>query len=307
MRAVWSYWSKPIRTGARIPWRDQRSHYLCWALSVETARKHYPECHLVTDSDGARLLVDDLGLPFTRVSTELDALEGADCGWWALGKLHAYRAQDVRFVHIDTDVFLWKRLPAILEFAPVLAQNPEFIDDYPLYEPKRLHDLLRRTGGYVPEEWSAYLGNGPRIAACCGIMGGNDLELLHHYAEVAIRVVLDPRNRAAWAKEGDVGRHNPLIEQYLLCACVEHHNSGLPLRRRARIRYLFPSGCTDRAAEAGFTHLVSEAKFNRQVLERVGEVVKRDYPDLYNRCVARAERRTGGEAELHGESPRVSG
>ena len=36
------------------------------------------------------MLVDELGLQFDQVSTELDSLSNIDPGWWALGKLVAY-------------------------------------------------------------------------------------------------------------------------------------------------------------------------------------------------------------------------
>jgi len=61
---------------------------------------------LVTDTEGARLLVDKLGLRFTTVMTTLTALDDADPEWWVLGKLWAYRAQTEPFVHLDNDVFL---------------------------------------------------------------------------------------------------------------------------------------------------------------------------------------------------------
>jgi hypothetical protein len=82
---------------------------------------------LVTDDAGARMLVDGLGLQFTRVSTELNALAKHDPDWWNLGKIHAYHLQMEPFVHIDSDVFLWKRLPPRLEHADVFAQNPNMI------------------------------------------------------------------------------------------------------------------------------------------------------------------------------------
>ena len=51
------------------------------------ARRHYPTTCLVTDDEGARLLIDGLRLPFARVSTALNALRDEDPEWWALGKI----------------------------------------------------------------------------------------------------------------------------------------------------------------------------------------------------------------------------
>ena len=78
MQAVWSFWTRPFAGRCGIPWPSEKHHLLSWILSVETARKHYPQTALVTDEEGADLLVDQLGLEFTHVSTELTALSGAD-------------------------------------------------------------------------------------------------------------------------------------------------------------------------------------------------------------------------------------
>src|SRR4051812_45760022 len=109
MRAVWSFWSKPWRARTGGTWRTERHHLLGWILSFEAARKHYPDTELITDDEGAQLLIDRLGLAFSRVSTSLNRLAAHDPRRWILGKLYAYREQSEPFVHLDTDVFLWKK------------------------------------------------------------------------------------------------------------------------------------------------------------------------------------------------------
>src|SRR6476646_849506 len=110
MRAVWSFWTKPFKEHHHDVWFSEKHHLLSWALSFETARKHYPETALITDEEGAELLVGHLGLEFEHVSTELSELRDADERWWVLGKLRAYCVQQEPFVHLDNDVFLWARL-----------------------------------------------------------------------------------------------------------------------------------------------------------------------------------------------------
>ena len=85
---------------------------MAWALSVETARPHVSGVRLVTDTLGARLLVDELGVEFDEVSLSLDRLERTDPAWWSVGKLVAISEQREPFIHVDADVFLWSALPA---------------------------------------------------------------------------------------------------------------------------------------------------------------------------------------------------
>ena len=119
MRSVWSFWTKPFSVERRTSWASELHHWIAWGLSVETARRHYPHTCLVTDDEGARILIDELQLPFTSVTVCLNRLRDADPEWWALGKLEAYRRQREPFVHVDTDVFLWNALPAHVAAAPV--------------------------------------------------------------------------------------------------------------------------------------------------------------------------------------------
>jgi hypothetical protein len=287
MRAVWSLWTKPMLARPNTIWLHERGHWLSWVLSVETARRHYPEVALVTDGAGARVLVDEIGLQFDEVSTELDALEDVDPRWWAIGKLFAHRAQRAPFVHIDADAYLWKRLPAIVEHAPVLAQSPEPVIG-PFYDPWRLHDLLERRAGGAPEAWTWYMRNARQTAACCGIVGGQDVDLLRSYAELAIDVALNPKHRAIW--QGENENHMVTIEQYLLPACVAYRSAKRGDRPDVYLQYLFPRGTFECVEEVGYTHLIGYAKWSTEANERVEEIVRRDYPALHRRCIDYSER-----------------
>ena len=106
MRAVWSFWSSPFQCYYQGSWSSPLHHMLSWIVSVHAARKHYSETVLITDRAGKRLLVEQLGLPFSEISVELERLREHDRGWWVLGKIVAYSIQTDPFVHIDSDVYL---------------------------------------------------------------------------------------------------------------------------------------------------------------------------------------------------------
>lgn len=281
MRAVWSLWTLPQRSGRRVAWLSDREHLLSWVLSVETARWHYPDTALYTDDEGARLLVDRLALPFVHVSTALNQLKREDPDWWMLGKLLAYRLQERPFVHIDSDVYLWNPLPQFVKVAPVFAQNPEDASNDPWYDSDICERTIRSLGdGAIPIEWNWYRRSGlPQRAASCGILGGNDPALLHNYASVVIRLLTSRRNRVAFNSLPDKRLYNPFFEQYLLCAVARYHGSS--------VAYLFDSfsQAAECAAEAGYTHLISGAKLNPEIARRLEARVARDYPESYERCL----------------------
>ncbi len=294
VRAVWSFWAEPFRRGEGSGWLTPYHAYLSWVLSVECARQYYPDTALITDNAGAELLVDRLGLRFTHVSLELNQLRGRDPDWWALGKLYAYRMQTEPFVHLDGDVFLWKRLPPELEAAAVFAQSPETFDpdDGERYYPVR---AVERTVPWLPEEWRWHTaGAGTRTASCCGILGGTRVDLLAEYADLGIRIVEDPRNAAGWATWGNKGTCNVLIEQMLLDAVVAHrrHFPHSPADADLRIAHLFHGEGDpydpEKAAAAGYTHLISSAKRHPELMADLEARVTAEFPALATRCRAAA-------------------
>jgi hypothetical protein len=282
MRAVWSFWSLPHAAHRRAHWVSDHHHLFSWILSVNTARRHFRDLVLYTDDDGARLLADRLQLPFTHVSTALNCLHNQDPDWWMLGKLYAYGVQPEPFVHMDSDVYLWKPLPLRVASAPVFAQSPEDAGNgMPWYDAATCEAAIRSHGeGSVPPEWIWYRTSGcPQEAACCGILGGNNVEFFQRYAATVIALLENPRNRAAFAELGDKKLYNPLFEQYLLCACARYHG--------VRIEYLFESFVQaispGEAASAGYTHLISSAKSNADVARRLELRIKKDFPESYER------------------------
>ncbi|HEX3347043.1 MAG TPA: DUF6734 family protein [Acetobacteraceae bacterium] len=288
MKAVWSFWSAPYVAHYRHTWARPLDHLLSWVLSVQTATRHYPDALLVTDSPGRALLVDRLGLPFTSVSTELDRFAGRDTSWWMLGKLFAYSLQTEAFVHIDSDVFLWKQLPAYLTAAPVLTQNPEY-HQKAQYGIDEIDAMLRAGDGRLPAEWEWACSLDPVVRVeNCGIVGGQDPGFLRHYALAALALIEGEPNQAALRSLPVGFWHNCAVEQFLLAACIGFH-AGWPdsPHRGVRVAHLFPSWTeandANYAARVGYTHLMGGKRIPAAG-ERLAVRVRRDWPDFYRRC-----------------------
>jgi hypothetical protein len=297
MRVVWSFWSKPFRARRGRVWREPKHHLLAWGLSLRLARQHFAETQLVTDTSGKAMLVDKLGLEFDEVSTELDSLRDADLGWWALGKVMAYSLQNRPFVHLDTDVFLWKALPSWLTAAPVFTQCPEVHNVSNPWEGLRhVERLFERHGLSLPVEWqwaSSLIGQSYR-----GILGSNRPDFIGHYARTAIRLVSDPAYAAAWADLPDKSGFNDLIEQFMLTACLDYHriNPKSPYRGMT-MRHLFSSWSEahnpSTAAKVGYTHVMGEAKTHPQIVARLEHRVAQLDPAFLRHCQRVAQSASG--------------
>jgi hypothetical protein len=292
MRAVWSFWSKPFKAYKKRVWREPQHHLLAWGLSLRLARQHFDSTMLVTDTAGKSMLVDELGLEFDEVSTDLDQLRNADTGWWALGKLFAYSIQDHPFVHIDTDVFLWKALPPSLTSAAVFAQCPE---QHPLENawcgPRHIEYLFDRHKLSLPVEWQWASSRNTTWfrEENCGFLGANRVDFIRHYAQAAIRMVNDPANRGLWAEVPDKSGFNMLIEQFLLACCLDYHRiDPKSAYRGVNIRYLFPTWSeaynSHATSRVGYTHLLGDAKTHPQVAARLERRVAQLDPTFFRHC-----------------------
>ena len=286
-RAVWSFWTAPYESFFHRRWASERFHRLSWALSVLTARRHFVSTALVTDDSGARLLVDDLGLPFDDVSTSLGRIRHADPRWWILGKLVAYREQQAPFLHIDGDVYLFKALPERLMSADLVAQNPEFAPttDDTYYKPTAFTRRVEKLGGTLPPEWHAYVRAGGATGMCLGVFGGTDLAFIHRYATRAIETIQHPANRSAWCHGGVELVDNVLMEQYYVAAAWA--DLGGPPDRRPVWEHCFGSQAEAFASASsrrlGYTHLIAAAKMNSTLENLVARRLEHDFPEHYER------------------------
>ena len=291
MRAVWSFWSTPFAT-ARAR-RGGPSATTCWRGScrssspgVTTRRRRWSPTRRAPG-----LLVDGLGLEFDTVSLALDRLDVADPSWWTTGKLVAISEQDEPFVHLDPDVFMWDRLPPSLTAAPVFTQNPEpYTPGGTYYRPELIESALAvGHGTWLPPEWSWYRRAGvvPR-GECCGIVGGQDLAFLHHYAEQGLRLIDEPANaaRARAARPQDL---SITLEQYLLAACIEHHR-GRPGRRSVTCGSSTSSArgpkpvTASPPSDVGSPTSSPTPSASPTSSDASSDDVRRDYPERYERC-----------------------
>ncbi|SEB38679.1 DUF6734 family protein [Terriglobus roseus] len=291
MRAVFSFWSKPFTAYKGRIWATPMHHLLAWGLSVRLAQQHFDEVVLVTDKAGKSLLVDRLGLKFNDVSEHLQEFRDVDPGWWAFGKLVAYSMQTKPFCHIDNDVFLWKPLPPALLSSPVFTQCPEY--HHTAWEwsgPGYVEEAFEAQHRKLPAEWTWARSLHPErfCEDNCGILGGTDVAFLQYFSTLAIELVT--QNAPAWDRFSEKEGFNMIVEQFLLNACVRYHRAH-PQSPFARVRmgYLFPSFEQayeeDRAARAGFTHLLGDAKSHPAISRRLEERMQWESPDFYRHCM----------------------
>jgi hypothetical protein len=290
MLAVWSHWSKPfaMRGGG---WPTPAHYLMSCVLSVETARSHFKRTRLVTDSAGAKMLVDGVGLEFDDVRLDLSEIEEFDPTWQVFGKIQAYRTQHEPFVHIDNDVYLWTGLPERLMSADVLAQNPEhFTDASDYYQLGELEEIRRYPYGWLPKEaeWCRSLHGYHQRSLNTGIYGGHRVDFIRYCAELAFEMVEHPGNRDAITRIEDKYRFAGMLEMFLPAACLEYHTA----RPHSPFRTIKTETLFDSAEDAyrdgeekSYTHMIGGSKGKLVYARKLESRVRSHYPRHYERCV----------------------
>lgn len=274
MKIIQSFWSKPYLQGnttnielrGKGGWLHEKVFKQSILLSFFTINKHHGEVHLITDDLGKSILIDELKIPYSSVSLELNQLHNFDHRLWAIGKLLAYSLQSEPFLHIDNDVFLYKPLPENLFKSDVYVQN---LDKNASYYAS-VHNCARALIDELPPFLNEYLTNGGLLneAYGCnaGIIGGKNLGVFKTLKKVAFELV----NRINLSEErNDFGLINVFLEQSTLYALA--HN------RKLEIGTLFPEMneefdqvlSFERVPECGYIHVVGKAKRNILANERI--------------------------------------
>ncbi len=284
MKILHSFWSKPSieyndANNEKVfgGWREEKYMYMSWALSCLQAKKLYGNIELVTDSHGAKLLIDRLKLPYTKVSVELDKLNTYASRLWAVGKLHTYSIQKEPFIHIDNDVFIWDKFPKEIEEADLLAQNLEWdIGQYTL----GLKDMMDNHCVIPQVIINDFRNEGYIKAANAGIIGGNHLDFIHRYVKEAFKFIDVNLDRFGNTVAG--ASHAIIYEQYLFSALARNENID--------VAYYYTKEEADATDLSEFfniytpkkyVHFIGEAKYHLECCRNLEQHLMIEYPDYY--------------------------
>ena len=290
-KIIHSFWSKPSlqqpfkfgespmerRFGG---WVEKKYYYMSWALSCLTLRRFYQEVELVTDSLGKSTLIDKLALPYTNVVIALDKLNNQQKGLWATAKLHSYKLQDKPFLHVDSDVFIWKRFDEKIENASLVSQNSEV--NFKCYNNiwKAIVHNFNHIPDYVLEDFKANKGV---IAANAGTFGGTDLAFIHDFVDEALLFL--ENNQTSFEKV-DIGYSGLIYEQYLFSCFARKHKKEVSFVFE-KMEEDYSSIIDFKKINRGLTyiHVVGDAKKQMEVCIYIENRLLLEYPEYYYRIV----------------------
>jgi hypothetical protein len=261
---------------------------MSWALSSLQMKKYHDNLALYTDSVSARILIDELKLPYDDVFCDLDGLDKTHAGLWALPKIYAYSKQEEPFLHVDGDIFIWKPFSEKVLSGELIAQNVEVATDY--YE--NIMTSLEENLVFFPDEILCERKQNDKIYAYnAGILGGSDICFFKEYTAKANEFI--HRNIARFDRI-KVSDFNVFYEQYLFyCMALQQRKpvSVLLPEIRGGNEYLGFGDFPEVPHNRHFLHLLGSFKTNKQVCEQMANRLRLDYPEHYYRIIALFKRR----------------
>lgn len=247
-KALYSLWSLPMAE-SDLGYNSEQAFIESMALSVLLSLKWFDKVELVTDKAGAAL-IKARGIPFTRISIELeDQMQGVSVRNWALGKIVACDVQREPFMHLDSDVFLFKKLPDGMFTSNACFQSPEI--NYMGYDEQV---ALCKTWDCAPD----WLNLQEHKAYNCGIIGFNNLEILHTWRKTAEAYCAFMDSTGFDSVEYCTGL---FFEQYIIAKLCDKFGYNVKLLTH----YALPGEITTNLGNAtgerlGYTHLLWTSK-----------------------------------------------
>jgi hypothetical protein len=284
MRIIKSAWacSRPNLLTSNSGWLAPEYNLMSWALSCLQLKQYYPELVLYCDSVSARMLIDALQLPYSDVVCNLDSLNFYHPQLWALPKISAYSQQENSFLHVDGDVFIWKKFDDDLLKGDLIAQNIETASDY--YN-NIMHSLESGLNYFPPEITSERKSKKPMFAYNAGIFGGNDIAFFKEYTSKAFTFV--DKNLYNLSNI-NVTNFNIFFEQYLFYCLTKKNNKKVNVLISEPIEDNRYRGFADFVRvpyEKDYLHLLGAYKRNEFVCRQMADRLRQDYPIYYYRII----------------------
>lgn len=284
MKIVQTFWTaNKSLLEDNFGWYNPQYHLMSWALSCLSLRKNYKNVVLYTDSNGYKVFVELLQLPYTNVIVDYDNLSIPEIHW-AYPKMLTYYSQNEPFIHVDGDVHLPFRLDTSIELGELVAQNKEIGGEY--YK-GMMNDLLRRNYR-LPEFLKVAMERDVIPSYNAGLLGGNDISFIQEYCQVAFQFLED--NQLNNVNNLNVNiNNNILFEQILFGALVEKFNKTVSTVIGHSIRdngYDYHNFCNFYLFDhTKLLHTLGGHKRNLRICELLGKTLLDRYPDYYKRIV----------------------
>jgi len=287
MKFLQTLWTGPSRALKQHPmnmkagWLSAEYHWMSWALSCLQAKNVFGDISLVTDTTGKEILIDQLNLPYSSVSTALQhTLNDYHPALFALAKIYTYSAQTGHFLHLDSDVFIWDKPDDSFLNSRLIAQNTD--KNLPFYA--HALNAINEHFTYIPPHFLKQNYEHTDIyASNAGLLGGNDEAFFKEYSRLAFEFI--DKNKSNLDKL-NTGSLNFIIEQYLFYELARAKNIPITYLKGVVDDPVFKDYIKfEDFPHVDLVHPVGGFKKQPHVCEHVAKKLRNDYPEYYYRVI----------------------
>ena len=284
MRIIQSMWTanQAELLNNSYGWLSPEYHLMGWALSCLQLKKFYPNVTLYADTAASRMLIDNLQLPYDELVCNLDTLNHYENQLWALPKIKAYSLQESPFLHVDGDVFIWKKFDDSLLNSPLIAQNKDELTSFTEYIQK-----LEANFSYFPKEIIEDRNLNHNVQTYnAGIYGGSDIAFYKEYTSKAFDFI--NKNKLHF-KNTDITEFNVIFEQYLFYCMAKSKNKKVSVlfsKTYKKDEYKGFGDFDKIPFEKQFIHLLSDYKKSEAKCNQMAQRLRLDYPEYYYKIIS---------------------
>lgn len=277
MKALYTFWSKPLREKlARC--NSEKNFIMMFIYSMLWSAKWFNKVELNTDDYGYKIF-EPFSTDRIKIKNTLSNFENLDPYlFWAYPKLYSLTLQDESFIHIDGDIFIFRKLKEELFSGDFGFQNIEETYFQRTYE--KIVKFCDKNIKNKPKKWNPNLKN----SINCGLMYFKNFEDAKNFHDEVKEyfVDLDKETLDKITKElKEIIKITyisyPLIfEQYYLNCFLQNKN----------INYLLDMEQIKKEEQGqltiqGYVHLI-EDKNNPIYLNNINTRFQLEFPDEYN-------------------------
>jgi hypothetical protein len=260
-------------------------HYMSWAFSCLQLTKFYDEVELHTNQAGKKILIDQLGLPYTKVhlSLESEFMDELLPNMWAYCKIHTYSLQEESFLHVDGDVFIWEAFDEEMLQNPLIVQNID--ENLSIY--KQCLTSIQNKANFIPD-WLTFDETQIR-AFNAGIIGGNDILFFKEYTQLAFDFY--DTNKSCLEELNNVTKHIHIVpEQFLPYVLAKKQNVKTVFQNtkivtpdNGEFSHFFE---IDKVPyENNYIHLLGNSKKSKVYNDFVIFVLEQEYPEYFHKII----------------------
>lgn len=194
---------------------------------------------------------------------------------WVESKFYALSEQSAPFVHIDTDVFLYKDVFSKIEDYEVITERMETKSDF---HPHYLKQIEFFTKHIVDKNmlWHSSLSH----SLNCGTLGFNNLKIKDEFVENYFKLK-SSFNTKVNLYRNFCGIHSEpciIMEQYNLFGILNHFNIEI----KTVLKEFEREKQSKEAINLGYTHLSGNVKYDPNIVSRIHTRFKNEFRKEYD-------------------------